>query len=196
MPRQISIPFVEMHNPAQLPPQAGASSRENLRERILSFVLDDPQSSLPFSSRLAREQGWTHAYAGRVSFEYRRFLVLLTEAEHPVTPSEAVDHAWHLHLLYTRSYWVELCQKTLGRELHHEPTRGGAEEGAKFVDWYSKTLSTYQRIFQEPAPAEIWPSPAERFQEAGMNRWVDVGRFYLVPKPSFVWSWLRKAKIQ
>jgi hypothetical protein len=41
--------------------------------------------------------------------EYRRFLFLAMEAGHPVSPSRAVDLAWHQHLLDTRSYWQLLA---------------------------------------------------------------------------------------
>ncbi|MES2925109.1 MAG: hypothetical protein V4819_26380 [Verrucomicrobiota bacterium] len=156
-----------------------------MRERIESFRIDDPESSLPFTSRLAREQGWTHAFAARVVVEYKRFLYLAMVAGHPVTPSEEVDQAWHLHLVYTKSYWQDLCRDVLGRDLHHEPTAGGAREGAKFVDWYSRTLESYQMTFGAPPPADIWPDPARRFANAGDGRWIDSSSFWLVPRPVF-----------
>jgi len=49
-----------------------------------------------------------------------------------VTPSDTVDQAWHLHLIYTGHYWEELCGKVLGLQLHHEPSAGGAVEGGKY----------------------------------------------------------------
>lgn len=76
-------------------------AKENLKERILVFELDVPGAQLPFTSRLAGEQGWPHAFAGRVVVEYKRFITLAMLAGHPVTPSEQVDQAWHLHLVYT-----------------------------------------------------------------------------------------------
>ena len=91
----------------------------HLIERIMAFELDDSCAHLPFTARLAREQGWTHVFAGRVVTEYKRFVVLAMLAGHPVTPSEEVDQVWHLHLVYTRSYWQGLCRDVLGRELHH-----------------------------------------------------------------------------
>lgn len=163
--------------------ETGAPS---LRERIESFVLDEPGAALPFTSRLAREQGWSHVFAGRVVGEYKRFLVLAMEAGHPVTPSEEVDQAWHLHLVYTRSYWQRLCGDVLGRELHHEPTSGGPSEGAKFVDWYARTLDSYRRLFGEEPPEDIWPPPQRRFANAAACRWVDRTRVWLVPRPR--WS--------
>jgi hypothetical protein len=156
-----------------------------LRERIEAFVLDEPNTSLPFTSRLAREQAWTHAYAARAVLEYRRFLYLAMTAGHPVTPSEAVDQVWHLHLVYTKSYWQRLCRDVLGQDLHHEPTQGGLSEGVKFTDWYEKTLASYQSTFGENPPSDLWPTAQRRFANAGAGRWVDGHRFWLIPRPSF-----------
>ena len=161
------------------------SSAPTLLERIEAFPLDEPGSALPFTSRLATEQGWSHAFAARVVREYRRFVYLAMAAGHPVTPSEAVDQAWHLHLVYTRSYWQRFCGETLGRELHHEPTSGGATESGKFHDWYARTLASYQTHFDEPPPDEIWPAPARRFAGGLSQRWIDRRKFWLLPKPSF-----------
>jgi hypothetical protein len=161
----------------------------SLREKIEAFTLDEPGAALPFTSRLAREQGWSHAFAGRVADEYLRFIHLAMAAGHPVTPSEQVDQAWHLHLIYTRSYWEKLCRDTLGKDLHHGPTAGGNDEDAKFVDWYEKTLASYRRIFDAAPPADIWPDPADRFADAGAGRWIDRTKFWLIPRP----RWTRRA---
>jgi hypothetical protein len=81
-------------------------------------------------------------------------------AGHKVSPSPAVDAAWHEHLCHTRSYWDDLCGRVLGRPLHHEPSRGGAEEAAKHAAMYAQTLASYRRWFGEP-PADVWP-PVDR----------------------------------
>jgi hypothetical protein len=81
----------------------------------------DPQDALTFTRRLARENNWSPDFSRRVVDEYRRFLFLALRAGHPVTPSDEIDQAWHLHLVYTRSYWEELCRDILGRPLHHGP---------------------------------------------------------------------------
>jgi hypothetical protein len=156
-----------------------------LRQRIEIFPLDEPGAVLPFTRRLAREQGWTHAFAGWVVRESRRFLYLAMAAGHPVTPSEEVDQEWHLHLVYTRRYWQTLCKEILGRVLHHEPTSGGQRESAKFVDWYSKTLESCQRLFGGPAPTDIWPDSAKRFNGGSGNRWIEGRKYGLIPRPSF-----------
>lgn len=145
--------------------------KDELLWRLESFEIDKPGVAFPFSARLARENGWADAYARRVVREYLRFVWLAMRAGHPVTPSMAVDEAWHLHLCYTRSYWDELCG-LLGRPLHHGPTEGGGAEDAKFVDWYGKTLESYRCHFGEEPPADIWPSVAERFRRSG-SRMID-----------------------
>lgn len=161
-------------------------------ERILAFELDEEGAQLPFTSRLAREQDWTHVFAGRVVMEYKRFVVLAMLAGHPVTPSEEVDQAWHLHMVYTKSYWNGLCRDVLGRDLHHTPTTGGAAENDKFEDWYRATLESYIRIFLSDPPRDIWPATNERFANSGCGRWVDSSKFWLVPKPAFMKRWRRK----
>jgi hypothetical protein len=130
-----------------------------LRARIQAFSPDEPGAVFPFSARLAKENGWSREHARSVTREYLRFVYLAMTAGHPVTPSLAVDEAWHLHLTYTRSYWDELCARVLGAPLHHEPTRGGADEEAKFADWYARTLATYRTAFGEEPPPAIWPQP-------------------------------------
>ena len=63
-------------------------------------------------------------YAYRVIQEYKKFVFLAMVADHIVSPSTNVDRAWHLHLLYTRSYWDEFCGKVLKKPLHHTPSSG------------------------------------------------------------------------
>lgn len=144
-----------------------------LWERLRAFDFDadsdtDPASdlappALSFTARLARDNGWRRSFAARVVDEYRRFLFLASTAGHPVTPSEAIDQAWHLHLVYTRSYWERLCRDVLRRALHHGPTRGGEAEGARYDAQYRATLSSYRRRFGAAPPVDIWPPPAVRF---------------------------------
>ena len=80
-----------------------------------------------------------------------------------MTPSVDVDEAWHLHLLYTHSYWDELCGKVLRRPLHHNPSGGGAANTKRFREAYLATLEAYERTFGERPPADIWPDVETRF---------------------------------
>ena len=140
------------------------AASSTLRNRIEAFDMDGGgHPALSFAARLARENGWTPAYAARVIREYKRFVVLAMTHGRPVCPSEDVDEAWHLHLTYTRSYWQRFCRDTLGSELHHEPTQGGPAEHTKHVAMYEETLAAYEAAFGEPAPADIWPLAEVRF---------------------------------
>ncbi|MFT3684541.1 MAG: hypothetical protein QM783_06360 [Phycisphaerales bacterium] len=165
-------------------------SQAELWRKIKSFELDRAGDSFPFSARLARENGWSRSHALRVVEEYRRFVYLMATSPHPVTPSEAVDQAWHLHMTYTRSYWQGLCRGVVGRDLHHDPTRGGGDETAKFTDWYARTLDSYRRVFGYP-PEDVWP-PADRRFEPTRMQWVDLAAFKLVPRKRTAsrWAWL------
>jgi hypothetical protein len=155
-----------------------------LWQRVDAFALDDPAAELPFSARLARENGWSPRHAQRVIAEYKRFLFLAATAppEAPVCPSEAVDEAWHLHLCYTRSYWHDLCRDLLGRPLHHEPTRGGGEQAVNHRAMYEHTLAAYRAAFGSEPPRSVWPSADERFA-ARPARKVNPAAHWLVPKP-------------
>ena len=73
---------------------------DELVKRVMEFEVGASDVKLSFIGRLCRELGWTRAYAGRAFHEYKRFILLAVLAGHPVTPSEEVDHVWHLHLLY------------------------------------------------------------------------------------------------
>ncbi|MEM6978483.1 MAG: TIGR04222 domain-containing membrane protein [Planctomycetota bacterium] len=159
-----------------------AESLTDFAARVEAFEMDAGDPVFSFADRLARENNWTIEFADDVITEYKRFCILAMRAGHPVTPSEFVDQAWHLHLTHTRSYWDRFCQQTLGKPLHHDPTAGGSSEGDKFRDWYAETLKSYDAFFGQPPPADIWPSPQDRFRHGGQWRWVNVGRHWVVSK--------------
>jgi uncharacterized protein (TIGR04222 family) len=156
------------------------SSQIELFERIQEFSLDQVGAQLPFSRRLARENGWSIQYTQRVIEEYKRFAFIAVTAGHPVTPSMQVDKVWHMHLTYTRSYWETFCPNVLHMPLHHEPTRGGKAEQLKFGDWYSTTLESYERFFGAAPPSDIWPNPKSE-QNSNALRAV-IQQIWAVPK--------------
>lgn len=146
------------------------SQQLELWEKINQFEIDDEESSFTFTDRLARENDWTIEYSLRAVHEYKKFMFLICLAEHPLTPSDEVDQVWHLHLIYTRSYWEDFCGKTLGKIIHHGPTKGGTEERTKFIDWYEKTLEFYKEVFKLEPPKDIWPKSKDRFGEVVFTR--------------------------
>jgi hypothetical protein len=153
--------------------------------KIKNFEMDDPRSTFSFSDRLSRENGWTFEFSLHVIDEYKKFMFLLCYAPHPLTPSDAVDQVWHLHLLYTESYWIDFCDHVLNRKVHHGPTRGGTFEKNKFEHWYKKTLELYLAIFSQPPPPTIWPDSKTRFSDIHFQR-VNTNKNWIIPKPSFL----------
>jgi hypothetical protein len=153
-------------------------------ERIRQFSIDVGDEQLSFAERLARENGWTDCYAERVIAEYKRFMFLAVAAGHPVTPSDQVDQAWHLHLTYARSYWGPWCGQVLQTQVHHNPTKGGSTEGSKFYEWYEHTRRSYQQFFGDAPPSDIWPHPSIRFGEDVHFQRVNLKRNWIIPKLS------------
>ena len=142
-----------------------------LWQALAAMRIEPEGAALTFTARLAREQSLSRRHADAVIGEYRRFLYLAATGDRPVTPSEDVDEAWHLHLTYSRHYWDELCGVILGRPLHHDPTEGGAAEQAHFFEQYAATLARYEAVFGEPPRPDVWPSPGVRFRVARPRRW-------------------------
>jgi uncharacterized protein (TIGR04222 family) len=134
----------------------------SLWSAIQQFPLNDPNAEINFSRKLSAKQHWSPSFTERVIEEYRKFLFLCCISPNGASPSQAVDEAWHLHLTYTRSYWIDLCKNTLNKDIHHHPSRGGDEEDHKHHDWYAETLEQYQSVFESPPPIDIWPPPLNR----------------------------------
>jgi len=153
-----------------------------LWDKLQDFRISQGDEDLTFSKRLARENGWSLSHAGQVYQEYLRFVYLAVAAGHPVTPSEDVDQAWHLHLCYSRSYWQDLCEGILQKPLHHGPTRGGHQEGLRFHEQYQRTLESYRNHFGEEPPADIWPVPAMRFGPQNRYVRVNLNESFVLPR--------------
>jgi hypothetical protein len=141
-----------------------------LWRKLESFSPNNPYDALNFSQRLAQENGWPPFFTDRVIFEYKRFLFLCTISPHPVTPSDEVDQAWHLHLVYTKSYWNDLCKDILGKDLHHTPTTGGPAERDQLASFYESTLQLYNDKFGHAPPNDIWPPASRRNNQTVSTR--------------------------
>jgi hypothetical protein len=156
------------------------SLEQQLWERINNFKLDKEGVSLSFSKRLARENGFSEQFAKEIVGEYKKFIFMCCISEHPVTPSNFVDLAWHLHLTYTKSYWIDLCQNTLQQEIHHTPTEGGKSESSKFKNCYEYALNFYEKTFNQKPNPDIWENTQKRFEINFIN--VDRTQNWIIPK--------------
>ncbi|MBS1713685.1 MAG: hypothetical protein JST30_05045 [Armatimonadetes bacterium] len=137
------------------------AEHDALWSAIQEFAIDETGVTVTFAQKLARQQGWTEAFALRAIEEYRRFVYLAMTGEREATPSEDVDQVWHLHLQYTVSYW-ERMHAFLPRKLHHHPSRGGSAEDGRIDRQYRQTLALYEEAFGEPAPDDLWPRATDR----------------------------------
>lgn len=169
----------------------------DLYRRICDFELDPSKASFPFSAKLSWEYRWTGIFTKstqapsilggvlltyRAIQEYKKFVFLSQVANHQVSPSTIVDRVWHLHLLYTHSYWNEFCGKVLNQPLHHVPSLGGKSEGLKYRYQYQQTLTSYTHYFGTPPP-DIWNAPKLRGEPISYQ-WVSRSQYWLVPKIS------------
>lgn len=160
-----------------------AMTAPNLWKQIRDFEFDSGNVQFSFLQRLARENNWSINYTRRVLLEYKKFIYLCAVSKQPITPSDAVDQAWHLHLTYTQSYWEELCQKTLKRNLHHHPTKGGKSEQEKFSGCYDATFEMYVREFHQEPPNDIWLDHDTRFKQVHYKR-INVANYWMIRKPA------------
>ncbi len=152
-----------------------------LWSRIEGHDFEPASHSLTFTGRLARDHGWSMEEARAVIGAYRRFCFLAMITPTPVTPSEAVDEAWHQHLVYSRDYWDVWCGQVLGKPLHHDPTPGGPEAQLLYRRQYAETLALHERYFGPPDPV-IWPATHERFRNLPRYHVVDITRSMVLPR--------------
>ncbi|HEY9705620.1 MAG TPA: hypothetical protein V6C58_24490 [Allocoleopsis sp.] len=160
---------------------------QDLYQKICDFKLDQPDEIFPFSHKLSWEHRWSQIYTIRVIQEYKKFIFLAMVAEHHVSPSIPVDQVWHLHLLYTHSYWDQLCTEVLKKPLHHNPGTGGKEEGLKYQNLREQTLKTYRNYFGTP-PADIWDDSHLRGKSINFQ-WIDSQQYWILPNPIY---WLKR----
>ncbi|MBA4047152.1 MAG: hypothetical protein C0476_01275 [Sphingomonas sp.] len=170
-------------------PLSPSTPRHPLWRHLSCYQVGPKGAALSFEARLARENGWSAAHTARVLDEYRKFVFLAVTGDSEVTPSDAVDQVWHLHLTYTRDYWERFCPEILGRPLHHGPTAGGEEERGRFFRQYADTLKRYEAIFG-PAPVDIWPSAQQRLIDDPRAR-----RVHPRDGVIFLWKGLRQAMV-
>lgn len=164
--------------------------KQALFEKLEAFDIDGGKPDFSFADRLARDNGWSRPFAKKVLREYLRFVYLCATSKQMLTPSEEVDQAWHLHMVYTRSYWDDLCGEILGFPLHHDPTPGGAGAAEGYAAAYELAKRRYRDAFGHAPPADVWPSTKARFANAGRFQWVNLADHRLVSLKSLRAAWI------
>ena len=161
-------------------------NQDELWNRIKTHEIFTNHSKYGFENRLAFENNWSRNFCVEVIEEYKRFIYLLCRCTHPVTPSRDVDQVWHLHLLFTKDYWLVFVPK-LTKTPHHNPTKGGKGEEEKFIGYYENTLHSYRKIFQMEPPKRIWPDTSLRFNLDRRIKVVDPKNFVLLRRSELKW---------
>jgi hypothetical protein len=126
--------------------------------------IEEPGTGRRFEEVLAERNDWPLPLAERVADEYCGFLYLAATAGFEVTPSEAVDQAWHLHLQWPH-YREILCGEILGRPLEHRPGTGEPDDQPRYRRQYEETLELYERTFDKRPRRDIWPQPGQIDEE-------------------------------
>ncbi len=152
-----------------------------LWQAINAYDVDAADVALPFSRRLARDNGWSAEFTRRAIDEYKRFIYLACVSGRTVTPSEEVDGVWHMHLIYTRDYWDRFCGEILRRPIHHSPTQGGQGEADRHRRCYRQTLELYRTEFGTEPPEAMWPNETIRFGP-DFTRVIDSRTHLILPK--------------
>ncbi len=98
-------------------------------------LLEKIQASQSVESQTARE----------LLVEIMRFLHLIAFYNRRLTPSLALDLAWHEFILFTSMY-AAFCQQKFGRFIHHHP--GGKESDNQRN--FQKTLQLYMLHWGQP----------------------------------------------
>lgn len=155
--------------------------QQSLYAKIAKFQLDQPGIICPFSVKLAWQYRWSGVFTHRAIREYKKYIFLLMVTDRTLSPTTTIDRVWHQHILYTRSYWEDLCGDVLNRSLHHTPGLGGRDEGLKYYQQCSDAIALYKDYFGPP-PADIWEPPNLRV-ESLRYQWINRDRHWVIPKP-------------
>ena len=100
--------------------------------------------------RIARAALVAHEDVPQLLAEVIKYLKLIEFTGQRLTPSVAVDMAWHEFILFTRSYH-QFCETHFGRYIHHHPGGEQAENQRQFI----RTLRAYALFLGEP-PHQFW----------------------------------------
>jgi hypothetical protein len=113
---------------------------------------EPPRTCGSFEDCLRKKGDWTDASASRITEMYRKFLYLKALSGKPVTPSEAIDMAWHLHLEFPADYSA-LCD-AVGRDIPHRIVFYENE----LEEAYVRGRALYEAEFDAPPDRDLWPS--------------------------------------
>lgn len=144
-----------------------------------------------FFNKLKDEYNWKSEQANNAILEYQKFLLIVKKYGANQTPSKLVDKVWHIHLLFTKDYWENLCPNYLGFNLHHIPSETDSESKVKDLENYKNTMEHYKLLFGEKNKIAI-PDNTRKYKLINSNSilttliiflTISIGspRFYFLP---------------
>ncbi len=117
--------------------------------------LNDIQSQIPLLQKkldpICKEYNITPE---ELLLEMVKFLSLIYVTNEKLSPSFAVDLAWHEFILFTK-YYDEFCSTHFNRFIHHTPSEN------KDHTIYQKTIAQYIKHYGEPNE-KIWGDYAKK----------------------------------
>ncbi len=119
--------------------------------------------------RLAEEEQLPLEVVRRRFNAMLQFLDVAARSDSPVSPSKAIDTAWHAFLLHTADY-ADYCNARFGQFIHHQPSRTGENNREKYV--IARTRA--ERLFGALDPT-VWTVPSRALVGAGVGTCHDDG---------------------
>lgn len=152
--------------------------KQQLWNKLENFQFDEG-----FVQRLAREKNIPLSFAEKVVEEYRKFMFLCATMDTMATPSYWVDECWHLHLIYTRSYWEGIC-KIIGKPIHHNPGNQKEIDRGDFFRAFQTTIKAYEAQWGVKPSGSVWTDkePKKRVWKwkAGVMNWRTASMFFIL----------------
>lgn len=132
-------------------------------------MLSVPSNMDSIVDRIIGEEGISYEEAERRFMGMLQFLKVASVANAPVSPSKAIDSAWHAFILHTRDY-TAYCEEQFGRFIHHQPTSAEVSNQENYV--LARTLA--EELFGSLDEA-VWPSRSRKLVAAGVGECHDDG---------------------
>ena len=126
-------------------------------------MLAVPSNKDGIIDRIVEEEGISHEEAERRFMGMLQFLKVASVANAPVSPSKAIDSAWHAFILFTIDY-AAYCKEHLDRFVHHQPTSAEVNNRDNYVR--ARTLA--EELFGS-LDESVWPLPEKNLVAAGVG---------------------------
>lgn len=130
---------------------------DEIRRRLDQVEIDLQDRCRRFARRLARENGWSVAFAERVFSEYERFLLIAADAPYSAHPPPLVARVWRAHGRIEPSWGGPAGRRFRGLSPPPLPRSLGVREERRRRARYAQTRKDYVRLCGAEPPEDVWP---------------------------------------